>query len=72
MLAEPAVTDMSFKTKPPKNLEEVTSQVMWAVENEEALRRAGVTTPTTMKEVGKWSRSRTIKKFEEDSESSEG
>ncbi|CAF9917828.1 MAG: hypothetical protein ALECFALPRED_000377 [Alectoria fallacina] len=54
MLAEPAITDNSFKKRPPKNFEEATSQVMWAVENGEVLKRADVTTPESVKELGKW------------------
>lgn len=71
MVAEPAVTDLSYKKKPPK-FQEAKSQVMWALENEEALRRANVTTPQKMKKVGKWSCSRSIEKLEEESESFEG
>lgn len=52
MLAEPATTDLSFKKKIPKNLQEATSQVMWAVENEAALKRASVMTPERMKKLG--------------------
>lgn len=52
MLAEPATTDLSFKKKIPKNLQEATSQVMWAVDNEAALKRASVMTPERMKKLG--------------------
>lgn len=54
MLAEPAVTDLSFKKRPPKNLKEATSQVMWAVENREVLKRADAATPKSVKKLGKW------------------
>lgn len=54
MLAEPAVTDLSFKTKLPKNLQEQMSQVMWALENEKALQRAGEGTSKRVKMLARW------------------
>ena len=55
MLAEPATTDWSFKKKPPRNLDDRKSEVMWAMENTEALRRAkAVVTPKRVKESGQW------------------
>ncbi len=68
MLAEPPITDLSFKKKTPKTLKEATSQVMWVVENEAALKRASVVTPERMKKLGKWSPSRGIKTSEEGSD----
>lgn len=54
MLAEPAVTDLSFKTKLPKNFKEETSKVMWALENAKALERAGEGTPKGVKNLARW------------------
>lgn len=54
MLAEPATTDLSFKKKLPRNLDLMTSQVMWAMENAEALKRAKVVTPKRVKKLGQW------------------
>ena len=54
MLAEPATTDLSFKKKPPKNLDDIKSQVMWAIENTEALGRAKVVTSNSVKKCGQW------------------
>lgn len=54
MLATPATTDLSFKKKPPKILDHRRSQVMWAMENAEALARAKVVTPNRVKQMGKW------------------
>ena len=54
MLAEPAVTDLSFKKKQPKNLQEQLNQVMWVLENPEALERAGERTPKEIKKRARW------------------
>lgn len=54
MLAEPAVTDSSFKTKLPKKFKEETSKVMWALENAKALERAGERTPKRVKNLARW------------------
>ena len=67
MLAEPATIDSSFK-KIPENLDEAKSQVMWAVENEAALKRYSVMTTKCMKNLGKRSPSRGIKTSEESSD----
>ena len=54
MLATPATTDLSFKKKLPRSLHHKTSQVMWAMENAEALGRAKVVTPNRIKKLGQW------------------
>lgn len=55
MLAEPATSDWSFKKKSPKNLDDRKSEVMWAMENTEALRRAkAVMTSKRLKKIGQW------------------
>ncbi|CAD6575610.1 MAG: hypothetical protein ASARMPREDX12_007392 [Alectoria sarmentosa] len=54
MLAVPGVTDMTFKKRPPKNINEAKSQVMWAVENRDVMKRVSVTTPRSVKMLGKW------------------
>ena len=54
MLAKPATTDLSFKKKSPRDLEARRSEVMWAMENTEALRRAKAVTPARVRKMGQW------------------
>lgn len=56
ILAHPCTSNLSFKKRMPHNVEETTSQVMWAMENQAALHRQGANTPIYVKQQGKWQR----------------
>ena len=50
MLALPVTTNLSFKTRMPRNAHLKTSTVMWAMENGEALKRHSAITPKKIKQ----------------------
>lgn len=54
MLALPATSDFSHRGKLPANAQRGMAEVMWAMENGEALRRANAPTPKKIKILGQW------------------
>ena len=54
IFAQPTTTDLSFKRRISKNYEMALSQVMWAMENLEALRRAHNGTPQHILDRAAW------------------
>ena len=53
-LAEPGTSDMSFKKKLPKNIDQAKSHLMWVLEHEEALNRGHAGTPEHIKKLATW------------------
>ena len=54
MLALPATTDLSHRVKLPKNSKRGMAEVMWALENKEALNRVKAATPKKIQALGRW------------------
>ena len=54
MFAQPATTDLSHKKRISKNNQMAVSQVMWAMENEEALSRVDVKTSQRILNLAAW------------------